>query len=77
MPETRQTVVAIGKTQWIRVFDFTVLGPGMILYGVFKKKLHPLERFIFIVLGGSTAGYNAYNYVKQQKIIESSPQSEQ
>jgi len=77
MPETKQIIYQIGKTQMIRVFDFAVLGPGLILYGTCKKKLTVIERILFIGIGITTAGYNLHNYVKQQKILESSPQSEQ
>lgn len=71
MNDRQQVIKRIGKTQYIRIFDYALLGPALIGFGLFKKKLSPIERILFIGVGSTTIGYNFYNWFVQEKILKS------
>ncbi|MEE9165781.1 MAG: hypothetical protein V3U15_05920 [Nitrospinota bacterium] len=70
MSDRQQVIKQIGKTQYIRIFDYALLGPALIGFGLFKKKLSPIERILFIGIGSTTMGYNFNNWLIQKKIID-------
>ena len=51
----------VQKTQIIRIFDVTLLGPMMIRAGL-KGKVSKFDRFFFLVSGGLTIYYNYKKY---------------
>lgn len=70
MDKQQQIIYHIQKTQWIRIIDFTILGPGLIWTGITQKKLDSFTRFVLAITGGLTFGYNLYNFLAQKKFLE-------
>jgi len=55
------------KSQWVRVIDVTLLGPGMMYAGARKSNLPPFIRLGLFVSGALTIAYNGKNWLEVQK----------
>ena len=53
------------KSQWIRILDFTLIGPVMILLGLSAHSSPVALRIAVIYFGATTVTYNLRNYLVQ------------
>lgn len=65
-----QSIEQFSKSQIVRFFDISVIGP-ILLYYAFKGKLNPIERSVLALIGVGTVVYNGRNFLKNRKIMSS------
>ena len=58
----------IKKSQFVRLLDVFVIGPGCIYLGV-SKNLNSLETAFLILVGTGTIIYNGKNYLENKKNV--------
>ena len=65
-----QAVEKFSKSQMVRFFDISVIGP-LLLYYAYKGKLNPIERTVLGLIGLGTVAYNARNFLGNRQILSS------